>query len=131
MNLIFKLSKAFYLIACLFLFVLYGYNAYSYGLGGDFAWTNAVIIASSFLGLSSLFLRPNLSRLTLIFSSLPLGLLAALEALRIMRTNGDEIDGSGEIYAASAFEIFLPLFIFLLCVTVLASCFVKKGAEPG
>lgn len=129
MNLIFKLSKALYLIACLFLLALYVYNAYVYGLGGDFAWTNTVIIASSFLGLCSLVLRPDLSKLALIISSFSLGLLAALEALRIIRSNGDQIDGSGEFYNAGAFEIFLPLFIFLLCVTVLARSFVKKGAE--
>lgn len=129
MKLIFKLSKAFYLIICLFLFALYVYNTYAYGPDGDFAWTNAVIIVSSFLGLCSLFLRPNLSRLALILSSLSLGLLAGLEALRIIRSHGNPIDGSGEIYTASAFEIFLPLFIFLLCVSVLARSFVEKGAE--
>lgn len=129
MKLIFKLSKALYLISCLLLLAVYAYNTYIYGLGGDFAWTNTVIITSSFLGLCSLVLRSDFSRLALIISSFLLGILAALEALRMILFNGDQIDGSGEIYNPSAFEIFLPLLIFLLCVTVLARSFVKKGAE--
>lgn len=129
MNLIFKLSKETYFIACLFLFAVSAFSIYAHGLSGDFFWAELVVLVSSFVGLCSLILRPNLSRLTLILSSLPLGLLAAYTALEVIRSNGDEIDGSGEIYTASAFEKFLPLFIFLLCVTVLARSFVKKGAE--
>lgn len=129
MNLIFKLSKVTYLITCLFLFAVSAFSIYAYRLGGDFVWEELVVLVSSFVGLCSLFLRPNLSRLALILSSLTLGLLAAYTALEVIRSNGDEIDGSGEIYTASTFEIFLPLLIFFLCVTVLARCFVKKGAE--
>lgn len=126
---IFKLSKVIYFVTCLLLLVIYVYNVYYYGIGGDFVWAELVVLVSSLVGLCSFFLRSNLSRLALILSSFTLGLLSAYAALQVILSAGNRIDGSGEIYTASAFEISLPLFIFLLCVSVLACSLVKKGAE--
>lgn len=126
---IFKLSKAIYFIACLFLFFVSAFSLYSYGFAGDFVWAELLVLASSFLGLCSFFIPSNLSRLGLILSSFLLGLLAAYTALQAIRSNGDGVGGSGEIYNASAFEIFAPIFIFLLCVSVLSCSFFEKGLK--